>query len=464
MTDDTEKPFEKFLLEEYSNIAQAHFKSMETISSFFSYYLLIMSIPLSAIAVVSQITKDVKQLADFIDIYRMPIIIILFCVSFVGFFVFCYIINIRLDVVLYARTVNGIRKYFYDSSDIETNVKLRMRSLPQSPQLPSYFEKTYFFPVVFVFGIVNSLYYAPAEYLWSSSLWSTVIYTPIFFGLHFLIYACLAKHREFAYLKSNILGIDIDGVLNKHREHFCKLLEKNTCIHVNPAEILIMPVHEYSALKINREDEWKVFNDPEYWINMPVVEDVNNRLARFKNTFNLKIYIFTWRSWPENSNRKELAELAKVFYLQTTKFTISKLLLKIILIIPYLNTSRFLLKRFKDAPLKLITKSWLKNNDIKYDKFFFEKGNDYLSDPRGDFNNRFYISRKERIRFFIEDDFEKALKLSYICDIVFLLSHPYNEINDNLPKEVNELRKNMPTNVIRVKDWDEISHQIRHLI
>ena len=62
MADKRDKPFEKFLLEEYSNIAQAHFKSIETISTFFRYYLLIMSIPLSAVAVISQITKDMSKL------------------------------------------------------------------------------------------------------------------------------------------------------------------------------------------------------------------------------------------------------------------------------------------------------------------------------------------------------------------------------------------------------------------
>lgn len=54
------KEFEDFLLAEYTNIVQAHFKSIETISSFFRYYLLIMSIPLTAAALIikSSTTAD----------------------------------------------------------------------------------------------------------------------------------------------------------------------------------------------------------------------------------------------------------------------------------------------------------------------------------------------------------------------------------------------------------------------
>ena len=38
--------FNKFQLEEYKNISQAQFKTIETISIFFRHYLLIMSIPI----------------------------------------------------------------------------------------------------------------------------------------------------------------------------------------------------------------------------------------------------------------------------------------------------------------------------------------------------------------------------------------------------------------------------------
>ena len=38
--------YEKFLLKEYDNIAQAHYNTVDTISTFFKHYLLIVSLPL----------------------------------------------------------------------------------------------------------------------------------------------------------------------------------------------------------------------------------------------------------------------------------------------------------------------------------------------------------------------------------------------------------------------------------
>jgi uncharacterized HAD superfamily protein len=114
-------------------------------------------------------------------------------------------------------------------------------------------------------------------------------------------------------------------------------------------------------------------------------------------------------------------------------------------------------------PMVLITKEWLKKNGIKYDKLIIEEGNDFSSDPRIVFRNRFDLARKKKIRFFVEDDLEKALKLSFICDVVFLISHPYNLPGADLSEEQNKMRKELPSNIIRVKNWDEIYQCVRRL-
>jgi hypothetical protein len=220
-----------------------------------------------------------------------------------------------------------------------------------------------------------------------------------------------------------------------------------------------MPVYEHPSLIIKREEERKVFNDPRYWTNNPPIEDAVDKIIALRNVFNMKIFIFTYRPWPDTKNMRELTEKVKNFYQNSGGFSLGLLLLKFALILK----SRWLVKKLKEEPLRLITKQWLNKNEIAYDKFVFEKGNDYSSDPRAKFNNRFHIAKRKKIRFFVEDDIEKAIKLSYICDIVFLLSHPYNEPNDALPKAINQIRKNLPSNIIRVKDWNEIYQQIRRL-
>ncbi len=105
--------------------------------------------------------------------------------------------------------------------------------------------------------------------------------------------------------------------------------------------------------------------------------------------------------------------------------------------------------RFGIKPIDILTKHWLEKEGIVYDKLTIEKGSDVASDPRGEFRNRFYISRQKKIKFFIEDDPEKAAKLAFICDIVFLLQQPYNT------------QTQLPSNVVRVKDWNDLFQQIR---
>jgi uncharacterized HAD superfamily protein len=460
--------FKNFMLSEYSNIAQAHFKSIETISTFFRYYLLIMTIPLSAIGILSQIGSHNDQLIKLIEDFKTPISIILFFISLIGLGVFCYIINLRLDAILYARTVNGIRKYFYDIFDEDINLKSRWRVLPQSPQLPFYFEISYFIPVVFVFSIMNSLYALLGAIILTDIIkrpWALILILAYFLS-HLFIYWMYGRHRETAYLKSNIIGIDIDGVLNKHREHFCKILKKNKNIEISPEQIVVIPVHECPSLNVTRDIEREVFNDPEYWIKMPVIENAAEIIRSLKNIFKYNIFIFTYRPWPDvpdSEGKQKLIEKVKLFCSNSNGFTLRLLLLKIGTRLKIY----WLIRRFKEEPLKLITKEWLHNllnkNKIKY-KLFFEKGNDFSSDPRGNFNNRFYISRKRKIRFFVEDDISKAIKLSYICDVVLLISHPYNEPHESLPFHINNnLRKNLPSNIIRVKDWQEIYHYLKIL-
>lgn len=463
MANKTPKPrFEDFLLTEYSYIAEAHFKSIETISAFFRYYLLIMAIPISAIAFFFQIAPDRQQILSIAQQYQLPIFILLVCISLIGVGTFCYITNLRLDALLYARSVNGIRKFFYDGWNKDINLKLRTRGLPQSPQIPSYFEGGFFLPVVGVFGVMNTLYFSFAFYLLLKDyLYKLAILAFVYLILHYVIYWWYCRHRETSYLKSNILGVDIDGVLNKHREQFCKLLYQNTSKGVTPEQITMMPVHEHPDLDVTREDERQVFNDPKYWDTMPVIEDAADNVRKLRNIFKLNIFIFSHRPWPDDLDKERLLKTIKQFLQSCSCFSVKNLLLKIILYLPILRKISF---SFKVRPLKQITEEWLKKYRFEYDKFIFEKGNDYSSDPRGQFKNRFYIARGEKIRFFVDDDLDKAIKLSYICDVVFLFSHPYNEPNSNLPRHINELIINdLPSNIIRVKNWTEIYQHIRRL-
>lgn len=309
--------FNDYLHQEYSHIAEAHFKTNETISTFFKHYLAIMTIPIAVTAYI--ITSEAKpsQSNEIIEYIKPYAGYLLLVISLAGFAVMLHIINLRLDSLLYARTVNGIRKFFYDSADIDINIKLRMRTLPQTTLLPAYFEKSYFLPVIFAFALLNASYFLAGFWIALPYLLNfqfiksfaeprdLMIYVPVatiggaffFFVMHFVFYWKFARYRETGYLKSSIIGIDIDGVMNRHRNHFCSLLAQKTGKEITPEQITHIPVHE-ADLEVTREDERLVFNDSKYWIDMPVEDTTPDNLKKLRNIFKFKLFIFTHRPWP----------------------------------------------------------------------------------------------------------------------------------------------------------------------
>jgi len=454
--------FKEYLLSEYSNIAQAHFKTIDTISTFFRNYLVIVSIPISLIAVLVSIFSGSETIETILSI-RIPLSVILLAVSLAGVGVLLYMANLRMDAILYARTINGIRKYFYDRTALDINIGLRTRVLPQSPYHPAYHEKMYFWPVVLSIAVFNTLYlfFALAGFSFEGEanqidnmlsnipLWVWPVNFAFLAG-HFGLYYRYARHRERAYLRSYIIGIDVDGVLTRHREQFCKLLKKNVGKEIRPDEITAIPVHECESLNISEDDEKAVFNDPEYWTSMPVEEGASNNLEKLRNIFKFKIFIFTYRPWPNTKKMKE-----------KPKKQVNKKWKKAPL--PSLQNgaqrraigSRLAMKTaslIHGKPIDRVTRLWLAKHELKYDRLIIEKGNEDVPDPRGHTRNRFFKSREYKIKYFVEDDLEKAIKLAYICDIVFLLDQPYNQP-----------RNEVPSNIIRVKSWDEIYKQIRKL-
>ncbi|MEO0074019.1 MAG: hypothetical protein ABIK43_05110, partial [candidate division WOR-3 bacterium] len=414
---------------------------------------LVMSIPFYGVIAALQFKVDSggSRLKALVDAYPIPVAVVVYALAAAGTLLFCYILNLRMDTALYARVINGIRKYFYDRSDLEVAVQLRTRVLPGSFALPHYFETSYFLPVVAVFALVNTLYaygatFAVTHYSWMQSLWALLLGL-----LHFVAYWSYTQYREHLYLRSNILGVDIDGVLTQHREHFCQLLTAKGGPALEPEKITCIPVHEHPTMGVTREQEHAVFNDPQYWTGLDVVPDSAETLSRIRRSFAVRIWLFTHREWPVGKTRAEVA-LRKKEFLKACKAV---------------SLRDWWLQRLLPAqtrPLQQITREWLKAKRFVSYKLVFDRGNDYSADPRTRFHNRFYVARKKKIRFFVEDDIEKAVKLSFICEVVFLLSHPYNQPAEDLPEEFQRFRSELPANVVRVESWEDIYRAIRKYV
>jgi len=430
--------FEEYLLVEYQYLAQALFNTVSTISEFFKQYILIVSLPIS-VAVVFLKPAELKTsgILEYVKNHPSIPLILFVLVGAAGLGVLGYVVNLRLDALLYARSVNGIRKSFYKASGINIEEELRIRVLPTSITVPKYFEPRFFLFVVLTFAAFDTAYLYLGLYFYLEALswpaFSVVLLwlaTVCCFSIHALLYWGLSVYREQSYLRSRNIGTDIDGVLNEHRRHFCELLGSQTGKQLDPAEITHIPVHEIPGCSVTLDDEYAVFNWPSYWTDMPAINGAATVMATLRNKFHYKVWIFTNRPWPQSSN---FPQKNREVYLDEWR-----------------KRYRWMWLAKRNGARDL-TRQWLKNNSFAFDKLVIETENTDTRDPHGHTRNRFVISQEQNIRIFVEDDLNKALKLADICELVFLLDQPYNQVTE------------LPKNVIRVNSWREVEQFLRRI-
>jgi hypothetical protein len=486
-TSDDGSHFFEFQKLEYEKIADAHFKALEAISFFFRYYLLVMSVPLSILAVLfgiagrgSDFEKAAVSLLGLASIFFIV-------VGVVGFCMMMYIINMKMDVVLYSRVVNSIRKFFYDEHDADHTNKLLMRQLPQSAFFPSYRDMPFGF-VILAFALFDVLYLGLGAHLLIATQFKgaavvhdlnpgiysrteTIVFAAIIgLGLvaHFIAYQLFATYREFSYLRASAIGIDIDGVLNKHREKFCELAGSKLGKHIRPDEIKVLPVSDNVGLShpMTRADERQIFNDPEYWLEMPALEGAAEAIKSIKRSLLLPVHIFTYRPWPDLSasggaDRAQLRAAREAWRNAADEMARRANAKECVRL--WVNIRTFFNDRMS---ITYITKYWLRQNDILFDSLLVEKGNENIVYARGRYENRFNYAKRKKIRFFVEDDWVKAIKLSYICDVVFLIDHPYNRTaEEDVSKHADSsIIGKLPPNILRVESWNKLKKMITQLV
>jgi uncharacterized HAD superfamily protein len=383
------------------------------------------------------------------------------------------VINLRLDALLYARTVNSIRKYFYDRAPIGFVQKLHLRQLPQNAFQPAYLEQ-FFYPVVIAFALLDTFYFVLAAMLfWSPSadplvqsqaitglpaaIWGLTV---TFFAAHVVIYGYHTKYREDHYLKRNSIGVDIDGVLNRHRQHFSSLFANKKFGTINPDEIVEVPVHRTPGLGVTIEQERAIFHDPDYWISMPADPDAAHYLASLKS-IGADINLVSNRPWP----LRAVGTKAEVALLQCQWKGAAWAVLKEM----PLRDRVWLAIRFSlglARSIEVFTKYWLFHTGIPYDSLLIERGwSSFGLLSNAARRNRFQLAKTLCLRFFVEDDWENATRLAFICDVVFLIQHPYNENLGAKPDPTGKgpFMEALPDNVIVVRTWREIYENVKRM-
>jgi hypothetical protein len=141
------------MVSEHQIIASAHFDLHAGLRQSFRFYLGLIAVPLTVLAVF----KDPN-----IDPLRLPVFMLgLFCaIPVLGFLMFLSMINTRFDIILYTRTVNGVRAYFAMRAEQVGVVDFkRFLVLPTVTDAPPYFEfsRAYTWQF-FLMALVDSFY------------------------------------------------------------------------------------------------------------------------------------------------------------------------------------------------------------------------------------------------------------------------------------------------------------------
>lgn len=190
-----------FMFQEYDKIASAYFGLRDQINEWFKAYITLIGLPLTVLAAVFRITNgsidvSVTALPDFISW-------VMILVAFLGLFVILSIVSMRMEMILYARTINDVRRYFVklDTASEQEQSKEKLSAyliLPISDTKPPFFEKwSAMFWQVLMIGFLDSIISTIAINSLFHLLWyGNFIVAFIIISLHFIVYWFLANRRE----------------------------------------------------------------------------------------------------------------------------------------------------------------------------------------------------------------------------------------------------------------------------
>jgi hypothetical protein len=110
----------EFMITEYDKISSAYFGLRDQVNEWFKSYLTLIGFPLTVLAAVLKFGGGTvsSSLTDLPDIVAA----LLFLVSLLGMFVTFSIISMRMEMILYARTINRVRGFFSKSDSRMKNI------------------------------------------------------------------------------------------------------------------------------------------------------------------------------------------------------------------------------------------------------------------------------------------------------------------------------------------------------
>ena len=129
------KDASEFMLEEYDRISSAYFGLRDQVNQWFKAYITLVALPVTVLTAVLKLDKE----GPMVSLLALPDTVsgLLLLVAVLGFFIVLSIVAMRMEMILYARTINGVRRYFgvldqTPSIRRRTVVEHRHHSLPNT--------------------------------------------------------------------------------------------------------------------------------------------------------------------------------------------------------------------------------------------------------------------------------------------------------------------------------------------
>lgn len=183
----------EYMLAEYDKIATAYFGLRDQINEWFKAYVTLVGFPLTILAAILKISGG--NTPGF-SLFTLPDIVsaLLILVALMGFFVTLTIISMRMEMILYARTINLVRRYFGEKhNDIQPFL-----ILPTSDLFPPFYEagRAMFWQVLLI-GLLDSLIAFIGIYnlFRIAMIWAIGI-AAVFLVCHWAIYWITAYKRQ----------------------------------------------------------------------------------------------------------------------------------------------------------------------------------------------------------------------------------------------------------------------------
>jgi hypothetical protein len=187
-----------FMIEEYSQTNLGFFHLQDKINDWFKTFIALYGIPFTVLAAVIGIGDAIDRM----DLFQLPGIVafLLAVIALLGVFVAMTIVTMRMEMILYKRAVNDVRRYFAEVDKGKRSIA-RISDfliLPTSDLYPPFYEpwRDTFWQVLFI-GFLDSLtLYIALANLVRLDLLVLTLPAGLYWALHWFAYWATARKRE----------------------------------------------------------------------------------------------------------------------------------------------------------------------------------------------------------------------------------------------------------------------------